>query len=224
MSMRRLTSTCILAAAIANVGGPAYAGEALVATPVLDFKQCGRPDYPPSALRNEEEGYVLLGVHVDAEGYVLETRVLLSTGTPALDEATDAAFRHCRYAPGKVNGQPTAMWTIVHYGWTLEPSDGKMVTRLAKAALAGDAASRYLLGVFLEPRAASEAERKQAHDLQVSAAEAGEPMAQVEVGGMYEKGKRLPKDMDAARLWFGLAAAQGNVYAIDHLRFIAAVP
>jgi TonB family protein len=224
MSMHRLTATCILAAALACVGGHAHAGEALVTIPVLDFKQCGRPDYPPSALRNEEEGYVLLGVHVNAEGDVLETRILLSTGTPALDEATDAAFRHCRYAPGKVNGQPAAMWTVIHYVWTLEPSEGKTVTRLSKAAIEGDAASRYLLGAFLDAHATTDAERNKAHDLQVSAAEAGDPMAQVAVGGMYEKGKRLPKDMDAARLWFGLAAAQGNVYAIDHLRFIAAVP
>jgi TonB family protein len=220
--MHRLASTCVLSAALAGMAGQALADEAWVRVtqPVADLKQCVHPAYPQSAMRKGEEGYVELGVHVDAEGHVLETKVLSSTGTPALDEATEAAFRECLYTPGKVNGQPTAMWTRVHYIWTMDPSNGKMFSRLKQAALDGDATSRYLLGAYALARAKTDAERDAAMALQRMAAEAGVPMAQVAVGAMYERGKTVPRDLAEARRWYGLAAAQGNVYAIDYLRLI----
>jgi TonB family protein len=220
--MHCLAPTCVLSAALAGMAGQALADDVPVqiTQPVTDLRQCVRPAYPQSAMSDGEEGYVELGIHVDADGHVLETKILSSTGSPALDKATAAAFGSCAYEPGKVNGQPTAMWTRVQYIWTMDPSNGKMMSRLKQAALDGDATSRYLLAAYALARAKTDDQRDQAMALQRTAAEAGVPMAQVAVGAMYERGKNVPRDMAEARRWYGLAAAQGNVYAIDHLRLI----
>jgi TonB family protein len=220
--MHRFASTCILFAALAGMAGQALADDVpvRVTLPVANLKQCVRPAYPQSAVRDGEEGYVELGIHVDADGHVLETKILSSTGSPALDKATAAAFGSCAYEPGKVNGQPTTMWTRVQYIWSMDPSNGKMMSRLKQAALDGDARSRYLLAAYALARVKTDDQRDQAMALQRTAAEAGEPMAQVAVGAMYEHGRTVPRDMAEARRWYGLAAAQGNVYAIDHLRLL----
>jgi TonB family protein len=222
--MHRFVSTCVLFAALAGMAGQALADDVpdRVTQPVANLQQCVRPAYPQSAMSDGEEGYVELGIHVDADGHVFETKILSSTGSRALDKATEAAFRTCLYTPGKVNGQPTAMWTRASYVWTMDPSNGKMMSRLKQAALDGDPRARYLLAAYALARVNTDDQRNQALALQRTAAEAGEPMAQVAVGAMYERGKTVPRDMAEARRWYGLAAAQGNVYAIDHLRLLGA--
>lgn len=225
--MNRILPTFVLAsslcaASLCAAGAPAIAGESRLELPAVDWQQCALPTYPKSALEKDEEGLVLLGVQVDAAGAILDTRVLLSTGSAALDDATERAFRKCRFAPGAVDGQPTPMWMQVQYLWVLEPSNGKLVARLARAALDGNAAARYLLAAILDIQAENDPERKPPPELLRGAAEAGEPMAQIAVGAMYEQGKDVAKNMETARRWYALAAAKGNVYAIDHLRFIGA--
>jgi TPR repeat protein len=59
-------------------------------------------------------------------------------------------------------------------------------------------------------------------ELKINAADLGEPMAQIALGAMYVEGELVGKDMDEARRWYARAAAQGNVYAIDRLRYFGA--
>jgi TonB family protein len=220
--MNPILPTFVLASSLCAAGTPAIAEESRIDLPVVDWQQCALPTYPKSALAKDEEGLVLLGVQVDAAGAVLDTRVLLSTGSAALDDATERAFGKCRFAPGTVDGQPTPMWMQIQYFWNLEPSNGKLVARLARAALDGNAAARYLLAAILEIQAENDPARKPPPALLLGAADAGEPMAQIALGAMYEQGKEVAKSMETARRWYALAAAKGNVYAIDHLRFIGA--
>ncbi|CAH0307268.1 hypothetical protein SRABI118_04630 [Massilia sp. Bi118] len=220
--MNRITSTFVLVATISLFDGPAFAREPVVSMPSVDWKQCAYPQYPKSALKNEEEGLLFLGVHVDANGAVLETKVLLSSGSRVLDETTELAFQKCRYMPGTVDGQAHQMWLPMQYFWTLEPSTGRLMQRLAKAALEGNARSRYVLGAILEIQGKTERERSASLELEFGAAEGGEAMAQLAVAAMYEHGTQVGKNLEEARRWYGLAAAQGNVIAIDRLRFIGA--
>jgi protein TonB len=220
--MNRIASTFVIAAALCATGGSALAGEEGFSLPVLNQSLCAAPIYPKSSLRSGEEGVVVMAVHVGADGSVLDTKIMLSSGSPALDQATQAGNRHCRFTPGQVGSRPVAMWMQVPYIWALDPSYAKLAPKLAEASFGGNAGARYLLGVVLERRAKSEAERREAMQLTVSAAELGEPMAQIALGERYEDGKLVDKDMDEARRWYARAAAQGNVYAIDHLRFIGA--
>jgi TPR repeat protein len=47
-------------------------------------------------------------------------------------------------------------------------------------------------------------------------------MAQVLLAVEYESGANVGRDMTVARSWYGKAAAQGNVFAADHLRVLDA--
>jgi TonB family protein len=222
--MKRITSTFVLAAALHFTSGFASDEVRQFKLPTTDWKQCAFPVYPKSALRNGEEGVVFVGVHVNENGDVLDTKILLSSGSAALDEAAQQAFRKCRHTPGLVKGQAVTMWAQIQYVWRIDPSNGKTLKRLKQAALDGDAQARYVLAAIIGSRAKTEEEREAALTLVKVAAEAGEPMAQIALAQKYESGKQIPRDMDEARRWYAKAAEQGNVVAIDRLRLSGDTP
>jgi protein TonB len=63
--------------------------------------------YPPSSVRNEEQGSSVIEICVDAKGKLLrDAAVRTSSGFPKLDEAAVKMARAGRYTPGTMNGQP----------------------------------------------------------------------------------------------------------------------
>lgn len=66
--------------------------------------------YPPALFDQRIEGDVLLHLFVDSTGAVLpeSTRVVETSGYPALDSAALAGARELRYAPAKRRGIPVA--------------------------------------------------------------------------------------------------------------------
>lgn len=218
--MKRITSTLVLSAVLSHMGGAALAEETRFKPPSIDAARCKFPGYPKPALRRGEEGLVGVGVQVDEGGAVLDTKILLSSGSPDLDQAAQTAFRKCPHTPATVDGRPVTMWGQVQYVWTIEPSSGKMLKGLQQAALDGNLDARYALGAILDSPGRSEAEQAAGLKLVISAAEAGQPMAQLALAGKYESGKRIPRDMAEAHRLYAKAAAQGNVVAIDHLRVL----
>lgn len=66
--------------------------------------------YPPALYDQRIEGDVLLRLYVDSTGAVVpeSTRVLETSGYPALDSAALAGARDLRYAPAKRRGIPVA--------------------------------------------------------------------------------------------------------------------
>lgn len=221
--MNRTASTFVLATALCTVAGAA-AAEGGNSLPAFASPDCAKPVYPKHSLDDREEGAAFIGVLVDADGTVLDTKLLMSSGSTALDETVLSRHQKCAYKPGRFEGQPVRMWAPMLYIYTMRPPGKELVPRLAKAALAGDVNARFQLGLILEHAAKTNEEMRKAMELQVDAAELGHPIAQVTLGAMYEAGKRVPKNLDEARYWYGQAAAQGNVYAIDHLRFIGGAP
>lgn len=67
-------------------------------------------EYPPALLTHGIEGTVLLRLFVDERGAVRadSTRVMESSGYPALDSAALAAAPKLHFAPALLNGAPTA--------------------------------------------------------------------------------------------------------------------
>lgn len=216
--MKRFTSNLVVAAALALTAGSALAEPTPLKLPAL--KPCQLPAYPRAAVGRPEEGLVILGVQVDESGAVLDTKVLLSSGSPDLDKATQRAFRGCVHAPGRVNDQPVTMWGPVQHIWSVDPSNGKWFAGLKQAALDGDVKARYVLGVMLGMPGRTEAEQDAGQQLVTSAAQAGDAMAQIALAAKYEAGKRVPRDIPEAHRWYAKAAAQGNIVAIDHLRLL----
>jgi protein TonB len=66
--------------------------------------------YPPALFDQKIEGDVLLRLYVDSTGKVTpeSTKVIESSGYPALDSAALAGSRNLRYAPAKRRGIPVA--------------------------------------------------------------------------------------------------------------------
>lgn len=69
-----------------------------------------RPNYPEASVRLNEEGSVVLALYVGADGKVTESKVEKSSGYPRLDTSAQQASLRYRFIPGKIGGQPAAMW------------------------------------------------------------------------------------------------------------------
>jgi protein TonB len=67
-------------------------------------------DYPPSAVRNEEQGTVRVTLSVGTDGRVTNCTVTASSGSSALDQATcNIMRRRARFTPARdSSGNPTA--------------------------------------------------------------------------------------------------------------------
>ncbi|MFZ6769195.1 energy transducer TonB [Undibacterium sp. Di26W] len=87
--------------------------------PSVDKQTCEKPIYPKSALMNEESGTVVLSVLVGPDGSVVESKVEKSSGSKALDKATQKIYTSCKFKPGAKDGKPQQAWTKLEYVWNL---------------------------------------------------------------------------------------------------------
>ena len=94
--------------------------DSVTTEPVVNFKSCRKPEYPPQALAAKVEGTVTLAFLVRADGTVREAVVRKTSGNASLDEAARAALAKCRFQPGTVNGAPKEQWTDLKYAWVPE--------------------------------------------------------------------------------------------------------
>ena len=77
------------------------------------------PDYPLSARRMRREGAVVLRLHIDEQGRLLEARVVERAGY-GLDEAALDAVRRSTFAPATQAGVPVACWATLAVRFVLE--------------------------------------------------------------------------------------------------------
>lgn len=77
------------------------------------------PDYPLSARRMRREGTVLLRLHIDEGGRLLEARVVQPAGY-GLDEAALEAVRRSTFAPATKAGVPVECWATLAVRFVLE--------------------------------------------------------------------------------------------------------
>jgi localization factor PodJL len=93
---------------------------------------------------------------------------------------------------------------------------------LRAAAIAGDAAAQFEIGIrFADGRGVPPNERQAAHWLELAAKQGLAP-AQFRLGGYYEKGIGVKKDLAAARDLYLAAAAKGNGKAMHNLAVLYA--
>jgi D-alanyl-D-alanine endopeptidase (penicillin-binding protein 7) len=102
----------------AHTGSSATHGESRKA--IVLFDSCAKPSYPREDLRAEHQGVVTMSFLVNEEGTVADSKVLKSTGYPAMDEAARGAIQKCRFSPALQDGRPVAQWTQVQYVWTID--------------------------------------------------------------------------------------------------------
>lgn len=84
----------------------------------IRFDSCSRPVYPDEELKQNRQGTVTLRFLIGADGTVKDSRVVTSSGYPALDEAARVGIAKCSFHPALLEGKPVDAWTLVQYVWT----------------------------------------------------------------------------------------------------------
>ena len=86
---------------------------------ILDTNQC-RPTYPRSATLRREHGVVTMQFTVGANGKLVGSAVVKSSGFRDLDQAALNALIHCRFKPALSDGRPVQAAFVMEYRWKLQ--------------------------------------------------------------------------------------------------------
>ncbi len=78
-----------------------------------------KPQYPPIAYQNKIEGQVVVGILVDTDGKVLDTKVVKSSNEIFNEEAV-AAVRQWAFKPAILNKKPVKFWYNVPIVFKIE--------------------------------------------------------------------------------------------------------
>ena len=70
-----------------------------------------KPEYPKMGIQAGIEGVVLLKLHLDTTGYVIDIKVIKSLNF-VFDEAAVKAARTCRFTPAKQRDKPVRVWLV----------------------------------------------------------------------------------------------------------------
>jgi len=89
-----------------------------VARPGPGDKDCKRPAYPESSLRNQEEGIVTLQYLVTRDGAILEGKIVKSSGFAELDRAALVQLAKCAFKFPEGEEEPAKV--TLQYAWALE--------------------------------------------------------------------------------------------------------
>lgn len=83
-------------------------------------KECKPTSYPPTSIRQREEGKVKVKVLVDKTGKPIDAVVFASSGFARLDNETVKYFTNCKYIPATENSEPINAWQIFEYTWRIQ--------------------------------------------------------------------------------------------------------
>lgn len=121
---------------IAAVGAPIAQAETKERAPKpIDGPQITAYDYPPAAMRAGEEGKVAVAVAVDASGQAIGCRIVTSSGSSALDQASCRAMQRGRFEPARdANGRAIAGTYSRQLSWKLPKG---MVSKLGDTMTQG---------------------------------------------------------------------------------------
>ncbi|MBA4254257.1 MAG: energy transducer TonB [Polaromonas sp.] len=86
-----------------------------------DYLNNRPPAYPALSKRLGEQGKVVVRVLIDVDGNASQAEVRTSSGFDRLDQTALKTVLGWKYLPGKVNGEPKAMWFNVPIHFVLEP-------------------------------------------------------------------------------------------------------
>lgn len=85
---------------------------------------CESPPYPLEAIDKAQSGTTRLALLIDAQGRVVESRVVRSSKAPSLDRAAREAIANCQFIPAMRNGVAAQGWVMLNYIWTLHLKPG----------------------------------------------------------------------------------------------------
>jgi protein TonB len=85
------------------------------AAPKLDTQQCEKPDFPTRWHNEGDGGNVVVAFLVGANGKVIESKIVESSGSQRVDRASAKAGERCTFGPVAA---PT--WAKVRYTWVVD--------------------------------------------------------------------------------------------------------
>lgn len=106
-------------AAEAPVPQPVVVAAPARTAPVVDARNCAKPEYPSASIRAQETGLVVLQFLIGADGTAIDSKVEKTSGFRRLDEAARKALSLCKFKPGTEGGKPVQSWARIEYLWTL---------------------------------------------------------------------------------------------------------
>ncbi|HEY8024273.1 MAG TPA: energy transducer TonB [Burkholderiaceae bacterium] len=86
---------------------------------ILDVNQC-RPVYPRAAMQRGEHGVVKMQFTIGANGKLVGSAIVKSSGFRDLDQAALNALIHCRFKPAYRNERPEQSAFVMEYRWDLQ--------------------------------------------------------------------------------------------------------
>lgn len=94
--------------------------------PEIDPRRAlSEPNYPPSMIRRNLTGTVILSVQVLENGRVGDVRIESSSGHTELDESARREARKWRLKPGTKDGVPVAMWLQIPVTFQLQDGSSR---------------------------------------------------------------------------------------------------
>lgn len=80
---------------------------------------CQKPQYPETSRLANEQGAVVVGYLIGADGNIKDSKIMSSSGFKRLDTAARDALSLCKFQPGTENGQFVDSWARIKYVWRL---------------------------------------------------------------------------------------------------------
>jgi protein TonB len=88
--------------------------------PRVDPASCAKPDYPARWVNEGDSGNVVIAMLVGADGKVIESKVLESSGSLRVDRASVRAGERCKFVTAAKSGATAPAWAKVQYSWVIE--------------------------------------------------------------------------------------------------------
>ncbi len=79
---------------------------------------CAKPVYPKAAIRNEEQGRVVMAYLIDKDGAILDSKIVISSRSWDLDKEALYGIAKCQFKLPPDATEP--QWMQMTYVWTLK--------------------------------------------------------------------------------------------------------
>jgi protein TonB len=104
--------------ASANPSDNAAAASSATTASALDMQACEKPAYPTRWVDDGTSGNVVMDVLVGADGTILESKLVQSSGHRRVDNASVRAVEHCKAKVTSAQAAPA--WSRLTYAWVIE--------------------------------------------------------------------------------------------------------
>lgn len=111
-------TTALSALLLSVFAGNAFAAGDRPSRP--EAESCAAPEYPSYWQADGDSGNVTVAVQVDADGKVINSKVLSSSGFSRVDRASVKASARCKFKPAAKEGKAEPSWAKIQYKWIVE--------------------------------------------------------------------------------------------------------